>query len=43
MFEPMVFASCERGTDATRAIAPVGPITNIERPAGSMNSVESPR
>ena len=43
MFDPIVFASCDRGTDPTRAMAPVGPMTNIDSPAGSMNSVESPR
>ncbi len=40
---PSIGASCERGTAATRAMAPFPSSTNIERSRGSMNSVESPK
>ena len=41
MFEPSVPASCERGTDATRAILPVGIDHEHRQAGGSTNSVES--
>ena len=43
MFEPIMPASCDRGTAATRAMLPAGSMTNIDRSRGSMNSVESPK
>ena len=42
-FDPIATASCDRGTAATRAIAPLGSITNIDRSRGSMKSSESPK
>ena len=39
---PRLPASCDRGTEATRAILPLGSMTNIDKPAGSTKSVESP-